>query len=158
MTQVIGQFIDGKLETGGGTRMGSVFNPSTGAEIAKCAYSDNATLDRAVDIATQAGRRWGRASHSARLAVIFKLRELMIAHSEEIAEAIGRENGKTIADARGEIGRAIEAIEFATNEPQIPIEQMERAATVLNDVGAPLLCFGHGFRGRVNAFHMLGRY
>ena len=119
MTQVIGQFINGKSETGTGTRFGDVFNPSTGEVIAKCAYADRPTMDRAVDAAAQAGKRWARASHNARMSVIFKLRELMIAHNDELAEVIGRECGKTIADAKGEIGRAIEAVEFATNAPHV---------------------------------------
>ena len=119
MTQLIGHFIAGQPEAGTGRRTGPVFNPSTGQEIARCDYADRATLDRAVDVATQAGKRWGRASHAARQAVIFKLRELMIANMDLLAEVIGREHGKTIADAKGEVGRAIEGIEFAVNAPHV---------------------------------------
>ena len=119
MTQLIGHFIAGQPEAGTGRRTGPVFNPSTGEEIARCHYADRATLDRAVDVATQAGKRWGRASHAARQAVIFKLRELMIANLDLLAEVIGREHGKTIADAKGELGRAIEGIEFAVNAPHV---------------------------------------
>ncbi|WP_338820195.1 CoA-acylating methylmalonate-semialdehyde dehydrogenase [Acidovorax temperans] len=119
MTQLIGHFIAGQPEAGTGRRTGPVFNPSTGEEIARCDYADRATLDRAVDVATQAGKRWGRASHAARQAVIFKLRELMIANLDLLAEVIGREHGKTIADAKGELGRAIEGIEFAVNAPHL---------------------------------------
>ena len=119
MTQLIGHFIAGQPDAGTGRRTGPVFNPSTGQEIARCDYADRATLDRAVDVATQAGKRWGRASHAARQAVIFKLRELMIANLDLLAEVIGREHGKTIADAKGELGRAIEGIEFAVNAPHV---------------------------------------
>ena len=119
MTQLIGHFIAGQPEAGTGRRTGPVFNPSTGQEIARCDYADRATLDRAVAVATQAGKRWGRASHAARQAVIFKLRELMIANLDLLAEVIGREHGKTIADAKGELGRAIEGIEFAVNAPHV---------------------------------------
>lgn len=119
MTQFIGHFIAGQSEAGTGRRTGPVFNPSTGQEIARCDYADRATLDRAVEAATQAGKRWGRASHAARQAVIFKLRELMIANLDLLAEVIGREHGKTIADAKGELGRAIEGIEFAVNAPHV---------------------------------------
>lgn len=119
MTQITGHFIAGKIETGHGGRSGPIYNPSTGQEIARCAFADHATLDRAVAHASEAGRHWASASHSARLAVIFRLRELMLARVDELAEAIGREHGKTLADASGEVGRAIEAIEFATNAPQV---------------------------------------
>ncbi len=114
----LGHFIAGRFEAGSG-RSGPVFNPSTGQEIARCAFADRQTLERAVAVATEAGRRWGRASHATRQAVIFKLRELMIANTDRLAEVIGREHGKTIADAKGEIGRAIEGIEFAVNAPHI---------------------------------------
>jgi malonate-semialdehyde dehydrogenase (acetylating)/methylmalonate-semialdehyde dehydrogenase len=119
MTPLIGHFINGQLEAGDSPRSGPVFNPSSGEEIARCAYADRATLERAVAHAQEAGRRWALASQGARLAVIFKLRELMLAHAGEFAQVIGREHGKTLADAAGEVGRAIEAIEFATNAPHV---------------------------------------
>jgi len=119
MSTIIEHFIAGKLDAGTGERTGPVYNPSTGEEIARCAYADRATLDRAVAAAAEAGKRWGRASHATRQAVIYKLRELVIANTQLLAETIGREHGKTIADAKGEIGRAIEGIEFATNAPHV---------------------------------------
>ena len=119
MSNSIHHFIDGQIDAGSGPRSGPVFNPSTGEEIARCSYADLATLDRAVQVATRAGAAWGRASHAARQSVIFKLRELMMARTDALAEMIGREHGKTLADAKGEIGRAIEGIEFACNAPQV---------------------------------------
>lgn len=119
MTDITGHFIDGKIEASDGGRSGPIYNPSTGAEIARCAFADRATLERAVARSSVAGRRWAQASHGARMAVVFKLRELMLAHADELAEVIGREHGKTLADAAGEVGRAIEAIEFATNAPHV---------------------------------------
>ena len=118
-TTAIGHFIAGHVEPGTGERTGPVYNPSTGEEIARCDYANRALLDRAVAVATEAGKKWGRASHAARQAVIFKLRELVIANTDLLAEVIGREHGKTIADAKGEIGRAIEGIEFAVNAPHV---------------------------------------
>lgn len=119
MSDIIGHFISGKLETAADDRSGPIYNPSTGEEFARCAYGSRATLDRAVAAATEAGRAWALASHATRMGVIFKLRELMVASIDELAEVIGREHGKTIADAKGEIGRAIEGIEFAANEPHV---------------------------------------
>ena len=118
-TTAIGHFIAGHVEPGTGERTGPVYNPSTGEEIARCDYANRALLDRAVAVATEAGKKWGRASHATRQAVIFKLRELVIANIDLLAEVIGREHGKTIADAKGEIGRAIEGIEFAVNAPHV---------------------------------------
>lgn len=126
MTQHIGHFINGTVEAGISHRSGPVFNPSTGEEIARCAFADSATLDRAVAHAQDAGRRWAQASQSARLAVIFKLRELVLAHADEFAQVIGLEHGKTLADAAGEVSRAIEAIEFATNAPHVSKGEFSR--------------------------------
>ncbi|HYD62098.1 MAG TPA: CoA-acylating methylmalonate-semialdehyde dehydrogenase [Noviherbaspirillum sp.] len=119
MSSNIGHFIAGQVYSESTSRTGPVYNPSTGEEIARCAYGTRSTVDHAVAVATQAGQRWGRASHATRQAVIFKLRELMIANMDLLAEVIGREHGKTILDAKGELGRAIEGIEFACNAPHV---------------------------------------
>ena len=151
MTQLIGHFIAGQPEAGTGRRTGPVFNPSTGQEIARCDYADRATLDRAVDVATQAGKRWGRASHAARQAVIFKLRELMIANLDLLAEVIGREHGKTIADAKGELGRAIEGIEFAVNAPHVT--KGEFATNVCGDIDVFSMRTPIGVVGAITPFN-----
>ena len=132
MAQLIGHYISGKhiVET---QRSGPIFNPSTGEEIAQCAYGDVITVNQAVQAATSLNaQKWSKASHASRLQVIYKLRELMIAKTEELAEIIGREHGKTIADAKGEIGRAIEGIEFACNAPQVT--KGEYARNVAGDI------------------------
>jgi malonate-semialdehyde dehydrogenase (acetylating) / methylmalonate-semialdehyde dehydrogenase len=115
----IPHFINGQLDDGDGHRVGPVFNPSMGVQTANCRYADQSTLNRTVEIAKKASLAWGSSSHAARQAVIFKFRELVIANYDHFAEIIGQENGKTIADAKGEIGRAIEAIEFAAGAPHI---------------------------------------
>lgn len=117
--QIIGHYIAGQHITDS-DRTGNIYNPSTGQVIAQCAYADEAIIDKAVKAAqSENAKKWAASSHATRLQVIFKLRELMIAKTDELAEIIGREHGKTIEDAKGEIGRAIEGIEFACNEPQV---------------------------------------
>jgi malonate-semialdehyde dehydrogenase (acetylating)/methylmalonate-semialdehyde dehydrogenase len=115
MNTLISHFVAGQPRAESNSRTGAVFNPSTGEEIARCAYGNRATVDESVQVAVEAGRRWGLMSLMARQAVIFRLRELVVAHRDSLAETIGREHGKTIIDAQGEIGRAIEGIEFACN-------------------------------------------
>lgn len=119
MKNMIGHFIAGQHVTET-KNSGPVFNPSTGQEIARCAYADRATVDLAVSAArSENAKKWAKASHATRLQVLFKLRELMLSKTAELAEIIGREHGKTIPDAMGEIGRAIEGIEFACNAPHV---------------------------------------
>ncbi|TPL00759.1 MULTISPECIES: CoA-acylating methylmalonate-semialdehyde dehydrogenase [unclassified Mesorhizobium] len=112
-------YIDGSFDAGLGTRTGPVFNPSTGQLVYDCNYADTRTVDHAVQVAAAAARKWGSQSQARRLEVIFRMRELLRSEVEPLADLIGRENGKTLADARGEIGRAVEALEFATNFSQI---------------------------------------
>lgn len=112
-------FIGGKIETGSGVREGFVFNPSTGEALYPCAYADSATLDNAVSIATEASKAWKALSHARRIDVIYKFRQLLLENTDELAQLIGLEHGKTIEDAKGEIGRAVESVEFATSEPHL---------------------------------------
>ena len=112
-------YIGGAFVASSSGRSGAVFNPSTGAELYRTAYADRATVDEAVAVARKAGREWANASQAGRLAVIFRMRELLIRDTDKLAAICGLENGKTISDAKGEIGRALEAVEFATNAPQV---------------------------------------
>lgn len=151
MSQTITHFINGELDAGSGGRTGAVFNPSTGEEIARLHYGDRATLDRAVSTAAQAGQRWARQSHAARQAVMFKLRELVIANTDRLAEMIGREHGKTIADAKGEIGRGVEAIEFACSEPHVT--KGEYATNVGGDIDVYSMRVPIGVVGIISPFN-----
>lgn len=128
----IGHYISG-LHITTSQNSGPIFNPSTGEEIARCAYGDATVVDTAVKASTSVNaKKWAQASHAKRLQVIFKMRELMIARTAELAEIISREHGKTIPDAIGEIGRAIEGIEFACNAPQVT--KGEYAHNVAGDI------------------------
>lgn len=112
-------YIGGQFITRPSGRSGPVFNPSTGAEIYQSAYADQAVVNEAVGVARKAGLDWANASQARRLGVIFRMRELLIQNTDRLAEICGMENGKTLSDAKGEIGRALEAVEFATNAPQV---------------------------------------
>lgn len=115
----ISHFIAGQPHSGNGKHSGPVFNPSTGQKLYDLDYGDSALVDHAVAVAKKAGAEWAKTSQARRLQIIFKMRELIIAHTDRIAEITGQENGKTLADAKGEIGRALEALEYATNAAQI---------------------------------------
>lgn len=117
--QLIPHFIQGQEAAGSGARNGPVFNPSSARQQALCAYADTATVNQAVASAVAAGRGWARASHNARQQVVFKMRELVLRDTDALARLIGLEHGKTFADARGEVSRGIEALEFATAAPVV---------------------------------------
>ncbi|WP_223430476.1 CoA-acylating methylmalonate-semialdehyde dehydrogenase [Pseudomonas sp. GL-B-26] len=115
----ISHFIAGQPHAGSGIHTGPVFNPSNGHKLYDLDYGDSDLVDHAVAVAKKAGAEWAKTSQARRLQIIFKMRELVIANTDRIAEITGQENGKTLADAKGEIGRALEALEYATNAAQI---------------------------------------
>ncbi|BAL88978.1 putative methylmalonic acid semialdehyde dehydrogenase [Actinoplanes missouriensis 431] len=99
--------------------MGPVFNPATGEQIATVDLASKAEVDAVVAVAAAAAKQWRAASLSKRSAVLFKFRELLAAHSGELARIVTTEHGKVLADAAGEIARGLENVEFATGIPNL---------------------------------------
>ncbi|MDH5857234.1 CoA-acylating methylmalonate-semialdehyde dehydrogenase [Lampropedia aestuarii] len=124
--KTIGHFIGGQHVTGPGLRHAAVYNPSTGSASAQLDMADRRFVDEAIAKAAKAQQAWGSASHAHRVAVMYKFRELLIANTDALAEIIGQENGKTIQDAKGELARALEAVEFATNAPAMSKGEFSR--------------------------------
>lgn len=91
----------------------AVTDPATGQEIARVPLSGAAEVDQAVQAAKEAGQDWARASIPRRSAVMFEARRLLSAASEELARLISQENGKTLKEARAEMARGLEVVEFA---------------------------------------------
>jgi len=90
-----------------------VHNPFTGEVIAETPVSCAADVDHAVQAAHKAFIGWGATPALKRAAVPFRYRELLEQHFETIARLVTRENGKTLAEARGDVRRGVEVIEFA---------------------------------------------
>jgi malonate-semialdehyde dehydrogenase (acetylating)/methylmalonate-semialdehyde dehydrogenase len=112
-------FVGGERIAGTSGRTGDVYNPATGEVQARCPYASAAELDAAVDIAARAGREWAKTSIAKRLQVVFEFRNRFVAATDRLVEAIGLEHGKTRPDARGELQRSVEAIEFACSMPHL---------------------------------------
>ena len=115
----ISHFINGAETAGEGTRTQPVYNPATGAVSAELRLANRADLDATVAAARAAADSWGDISLAKRTAVLFKFRELVASHVDELAELITAEHGKVLSDAKGEIGRGLEVIEFACGIPQL---------------------------------------
>ena len=105
-------WIGGAEHAVAGTRTIPVEDPSTGETVADLALADAAVVDEAVRVATAAQPAWGRASLAQRTAVMFRMRALVDEHTDELARIISREHGKTVEDARGEVRRGLETIDF----------------------------------------------
>ena len=115
---IIGHHIDGALDTGG-SRTVPVFNPATGATIATARLADAAVVGRAVAAAKAAGPSWADTPALKRARVLFRFKQLLDANIDDLAALITREHGKVLADAKGELTRGLEIVEFACGIPQL---------------------------------------
>jgi malonate-semialdehyde dehydrogenase (acetylating)/methylmalonate-semialdehyde dehydrogenase len=118
VTNRLRHWIDG-ASADGGMRAGDVFNPATGAPEAEVAFADRATVDRAVAAARRAFPEWRDTSLGKRAQVLFAFRERVARRADELAALITREHGKVLADARGEVARGLEVVEFACGLPEL---------------------------------------
>ena len=117
--RTIDHWVGGKSTSGSGERRGRVWNPATGEQQAEIALASRADVDAAVRTASEAFTEWSQASLSQRTKVLFAFRELVNANIGRIAEAITDEHGKVLSDARGEVQRGLEVVEFACGIPQL---------------------------------------
>jgi malonate-semialdehyde dehydrogenase (acetylating)/methylmalonate-semialdehyde dehydrogenase len=118
MTQIT-HWINGALDTQKPQRSGEVFNPATGKVTKTVAFADAATVDRAVNAATDAFTSWRHSSLTKRTQVLFAFRELVQQNKEKIAALITDEHGKVLSDAAGEVTRGLEVVEFACGIPHL---------------------------------------
>lgn len=97
----------------------NVYNPSTGAVIARTPLCGAETVDRVVRNAHEAFAAWSETPHIERARVLFRYKMLLEDHFEALAQSISREHGKTIVEARGDIRRGIEVVEYACSIPEL---------------------------------------
>jgi malonate-semialdehyde dehydrogenase (acetylating)/methylmalonate-semialdehyde dehydrogenase len=115
----VSHWINGKSEAATSGRKGAVNNPATGEVIAEVGFASVADVDRAVAAAKAAAVDWRSTPLSRRAEVMFSLRDLIVKNRSGLAEIISRENGKTVADALGEVARGLENVEFACGIPNL---------------------------------------
>jgi malonate-semialdehyde dehydrogenase (acetylating)/methylmalonate-semialdehyde dehydrogenase len=108
----IEHWIGGAFTRGSSTRSSAVFNPATGEEQRRVLLAEQSDVDSAVAAAAKAFEAWGDSSLSQRTKVMFRFRELLVEHEDAMARLISAEHGKVIEDARGEIVRGREVVEY----------------------------------------------
>jgi malonate-semialdehyde dehydrogenase (acetylating) / methylmalonate-semialdehyde dehydrogenase len=111
--------IGGRETPGASTRTAPVFDPATGRRQAEVALADAQDVDVAVQAAKQAFETWGDVSVTRRARVMFKFRELVERHTDELVRIISSEHGKVLDDARGEVVRGMEVVEYACGIPTL---------------------------------------
>ena len=115
----IGHYINGQHISGNVDRFGDVYNPATGQISAQLAYASIDETTAAIDAAHAAFPAWSATTALRRARILFKFKALLDANVNELAKAISLEHGKTTADARGEVTRGIEVVEFACGAPHL---------------------------------------
>ncbi|MCU4653554.1 CoA-acylating methylmalonate-semialdehyde dehydrogenase [Roseibacterium sp. SDUM158016] len=115
----IGHWIDGKRVAGTSGRFADVWNPATGEVQAKVALASKAELDAAVASAAKAQVAWGATNPQRRARVMMKFVSLLNRDMDKLAEALSREHGKTLPDARGDVQRGLEVVEFCIGAPHL---------------------------------------
>src|ERR1017187_4660710 len=110
-------YIDGRWEAGSSQDEIDVFNPATGEVLARVSMASAADVDAAVKSAAEAFPEWRRTPPQTRIQYLFKYRQLLEQHADEIARLTTQENGKTLAEAKAELQRGIENVEVACGIP-----------------------------------------
>ena len=118
MTTTIPHFIGGARVLGG-DRSAPVFNPATGEQSGSVLLADVATVERAVAAAHAAFPAWADTPPLRRARILNRFLAIAEARTEELAAAITAEHGKVLSDAKGEIQRGLEVVEFATAAPTL---------------------------------------
>jgi malonate-semialdehyde dehydrogenase (acetylating)/methylmalonate-semialdehyde dehydrogenase len=117
--KLISHWIDNKLYDGVADRRGKVYNPAAGLVSAEVALGGVEDVDVAVASAAAAFPEWRDAPVTLRARIMFEFRDLVHKHVDDLAKLLTAEHGKTLEDARGEIARGLEVIEFATGIPHL---------------------------------------
>ena len=115
----IPHFINGRARPGASTRQGDVFDPNTGEIQARVALAEADEVAKAIEIAAAAQPGWAAVNPQRRARVMFKFKQLVETHIDELARLLSSEHGKVVADAKGDIQRGLEVIEFACGAPHL---------------------------------------
>ena len=116
---IIEHFVNGKKFSGNSERRAKVFDPATGENTAEVKLASTKDIDTAVKAAKQAFISWSKKPPLQRARVMFKFKELIEKNFEELTKIIVSEHGKVFEDAKGEVTRGLEVVEFACGIPQL---------------------------------------
>jgi malonate-semialdehyde dehydrogenase (acetylating)/methylmalonate-semialdehyde dehydrogenase len=119
MSQIIDHFIDGSRVTAAGEQTCDDIDPASGAVVASVSLDDTAAAEKAVAAAAAAFPAWRDTPVGERCQVLFRYKELLEGHFDELAEMIVTEHGKTLPEARGDVRRGIDCVEFACAAPTL---------------------------------------
>ncbi|MEZ5492235.1 MAG: CoA-acylating methylmalonate-semialdehyde dehydrogenase [Gammaproteobacteria bacterium] len=114
----LGHYINGTEVGQGGSAM-PVYNPALGSVIREVSIADAAATEQAISSAEAAFPAWRNTPPHKRAQVMFRFKQLLEQHADDICQLITAEHGKVLNDARGELGRGIEVVEYACGIPEL---------------------------------------
>ncbi|MDP2232982.1 MAG: aldehyde dehydrogenase family protein, partial [Actinomycetota bacterium] len=115
----LAHFVGGKSFAGDGQRWGDIYNPATGEVVTQVPLGGAGDVDAALAAATAALSGWADTTPLRRARILFKFKELLERNADEIAALITHEHGKVLSDAKGEVTRGLEVVEFACGIPHL---------------------------------------
>src|SRR5213592_1413677 len=136
--RILDNFIGGRWVKSRATDFFDVHNPAVGDVIGRTPLSTAADVDAAAQAATKAFPGWRDTPVNTRAQVLYKLKQLMEQHFDELARTVTTEHGKTLDEARGSVRRSIECVEVACGAPSL------MQGSGLEDISAGIDC--HVFR------------
>ena len=116
---VLGNYIGGQHVASQSGRTAPVFNPATGSQSKEVALSSADETRAAIANAQEAFKTWSKVTPLNRARIMFKFKALVEEHADELAELITAEHGKVFSDAKGELTRGLEVVEFACGIPHL---------------------------------------
>ena len=119
MMNELTHYIGGQHVRGKSSRFGDVFNPATGDVQAKVPLATVEEVEHAVEIAAKAQPEWGAVNPQRRARVMMKFVDLLNRDMDKLAETLSREHGKTFPDAKGDVQRGLEVVEYCIGTPQM---------------------------------------
>lgn len=119
MSYTISHFINGKTVAGQSGRMHPIYNPATGEVVGQVPYADPKEVEQAIAAAKAALPAWSAMPSIRRARILFKYKDLLEKHIDELAKLVTMEHGKTLSDAKGSVMRGIEVVELACGIPNM---------------------------------------
>ena len=119
MTETLYHYIGGARVDGASGRFGDVYNPATGEVSKRVPFASGDETRQAIRVAASALPAWAATPPARRAQVMFRFRDLIVRHLDELAELCSAEHGKTLPDAKGSVTRGLEVVEFVCGIPHL---------------------------------------
>ena len=149
--RVLQNLINGRFVDASAVERLDVPNPSTREVLAQVPLSGAEDVDRAADAAVAAFAGWSQVPPAERARLMFRYRDVLERHKDELARLVTLENGKNLDDARGEVRRGIEVVEFACGIPTLLMGSV--LPNVSREIDSEMIRFPVGVAAGITPFN-----